>query len=200
MKSEKFVFAVIFALVFSMLTLSFQSFSAKCEAVRGETLRLHILADSDSEYDQQNKLLVRDAVLQQYSDILCGKNIEQAKSFAEFLKDDIKLTTRNVLKRQGSSDSVTVEVTDMFFDTRTYQNGITLPAGNYSAVRIVIGEGKGHNWWCVMYPPLCISACIEGEAAQTKQEIASLECQPAYKAKFAVVELVEKIASNINRV
>ena len=77
MKSERFVFAVIFALVFSMITLSLQSFAVRCEAVRGDTLRLHIMAASDSEYDQHCKLMVRDAVLRQYSDILCGKSMSR---------------------------------------------------------------------------------------------------------------------------
>ena len=199
MKSERFVFAVIFALVFSMITLSLQSFAVRCEAVRGDTLRMHIIAASDSEQDQRSKLLVRDAVLQQYSDILCGKSIEQAIAFAQFLKDDIKQTALNVLKQQGSSDDVRVEITDMYFDTRSYQNGITLPAGNYSAVRIIIGEGKEQNWWCVMYPPLCIPACIEGDSAQIKGEIAALENQPAYKAKFALVELAQKIHLAVNK-
>ena len=129
MKSDRFVFAVIFALIFSMITLSLDSFAIKCQAVRGETLRLHIMAASDSEKDQQNKLAVRDAVLEQYSDILCGKDIEQAKYLADFLKDDIKRTAENTLKKNGCNDGVSVELTDMFFDTRSYQNAITLPAG-----------------------------------------------------------------------
>lgn len=199
MKTDKFIFTLIFTLVFSMMTLSFESFAVRCEAVRGETLRLHIIADSDSEYDQNNKLLVRDAVLEQYSEVLCGKSVEQAKYFADFLKEEIALTARQILEQNGCKDNVSVEVTDMYFDTRSYQNGITLPAGEYSALRITIGEGKGQNWWCVMYPPLCIPACIEGEAAETGRKIAELELQPAYKAKFAAVELIEKISSSIRK-
>ena len=199
MKSDRFVFAVIFALVFSMITLSLDSFAIKCQAVRGETLRLHIMAASDSEKDQQNKLAVRDAVLEQYSDILCGKDIEQAKYLADFLKDDIKQTAENTLKKNGCNDGVSVELTDMFFDTRSYQNAITLPAGEYSALRIIIGEGKGQNWWCVMYPPLCLSACVKDEAMQVQQSISELGQQPAYRAKFAIVELMQNIAAATNK-
>ena len=194
LRSDRFTLTLIFALIFSMLFSSVNSFAQQCDTVREETFRLHIIANSDSEIDQANKLLVRDAVLAEYSEMLCGKTAEQAALFADFLKAEIELTAEKTLLAAGCSGKVKAEVTDMYFDTRTYQDGVTLPAGNYTALRLIIGEGKGQNWWCVMYPPLCIPACMGEQAQKVTDDIMSLEQQPAVKIKFATVELAQKIS------
>jgi len=193
-KSDRFTLTLIFTLIFSMLFSSVNSFAQQCDTIRGETLRLHIIADSDSETDQANKLLVRDAVLSEYSELLCGKTVEQAAMFADFLKDEIELTAEKALLAAGCDDRVKAEVTKMYFNTRTYQEGVTLPAGNYTALRLIIGEGKGKNWWCVMYPPLCIPVCMGEQEQKIASDIFALEQQPAVKIKFAAVELAQKIS------
>jgi len=198
-KANRFTLTLIFTLIFSMTFASFNRFAEQCGNVRNETLRLHIIANSDSEADQINKLLVRDAVLSEYTELLCGKTAEQAALFANFLKDEIKLTAEKTLAAQSCFDNVQVEVTEMYFDTKSYQDGITLPAGRYTALRLIIGEGKGQNWWCVMYPPLCIPACIGEQAQKVTGDILSLERQPAVKMKFAVIELAQKLAQTYQK-
>lgn len=192
-KTDRFALTLFLTLMLSMLLLSFDSFAAQCAVVRQNTLRLHIIANSDSTEDQQHKLLVRDALLDTYSELLGGSNADQAARFAEFLSDDIALTAQKTLRTAGDNHDVAVSVTDMYFDTRTYEDGVTLPAGTYTALRVVIGEGKGKNWWCVMYPPLCIPVATEKQAAEVEEQIRTLSVEPCYQAKFAVVEAFEKL-------
>ncbi|MPN00474.1 hypothetical protein SDC9_147669 [bioreactor metagenome] len=192
-RTDRFALTLFVTLMLSMLLLSFDSFASQCAAVRQNTLRLHIIANSDSAEDQQHKLLVRDALLQEYSALLSGSDAEQAARFAEFLRDDITLTARKTLQAAGDLNNVAVSVTDMYFDTRTYEDGVTLPAGTYTALRVVIGAGKGKNWWCVMYPPLCIPVATEKQAAEVEDQIRTLSDEPCYQAKFAVVEAFEKL-------
>ena len=192
-KTDRFALTLFLTLMLSMLLLSFDSFAAQCAAVRQNTLRLHIIANSDSTEDQQHKLLVRDALLTAYSGLLGSSNAAQATRFANFLSDDIALTAQKTLRAAGDSCDVAVGVTDMYFDTRTYEDGVTLPAGTYTALRVVIGEGKGQNWWCVMYPPLCIPVATEKQAAEVEAQIRTLSGEPYYVAKFAVVEAFEKL-------
>jgi len=192
-KADRFTAALALALLFSMFTLSVESFSQHCDIVRGETLRLHIIANSDSEQDQANKLLVRDAVLKEYSELLCQNTAEQAALFADFLKEEIEITAQKTLSLAGCSHPVKAQVTKMYFDTRSYQNDITLPAGYYTALRLIIGDGNGQNWWCVMYPPLCLPVCSGDASQKSLADINSLQIQPAAEVKFALVELIQKL-------
>lgn len=195
-KTDRFALTLFLTLMLSMLLLSFDSFAAQCAAVRQNTLRLHIIANSDSDVDQQHKLLVRDALLSEYSALLGGADAQQAARLAEFLSGDITLTAEKTLQAAGDYHNVSVGVTDMYFDTRTYEDGVTLPAGAYTALRVVIGEGKGRNWWCVMYPPLCIPVATEKQAAAVEDQIRTLSGEPCYQAKFAVVEAFEKLTGH----
>lgn len=125
-KTDRFALTLFLTLMLSMLLLSFDSFAAQCAAVRQNTLRLHIIANSDLDEDQQHKLLVRDALLEQYSGLLGGADAAQAARFAEFLSDDIALTAQKTLQAAGDFNDVAVSVTDMYFDTRTYENGVKI--------------------------------------------------------------------------
>ncbi|MFV0496626.1 MAG: stage II sporulation protein R [Candidatus Fimivivens sp.] len=191
-KTDRFALILFLTLMLSMLLLSLDSFAAQCAAVRQNTLRLHIIANSDLDEDQQHKLLVRDALLQEYSEMLGRSDADQAARIAEFLRDDITLTAKKTLRAVGDTHDVAVRVTDMYFDTRTYEDGVTLPAGKYTALQVVIGEGKGKNWWCVMYPPLCIPVATQKQAAEVEAQIRTLSVEPCYQAKFAVVEAFER--------
>lgn len=140
---------------------SFISDGAELDELRESVLRLHILADSDSDYDQFLKLCVRDALIDRSGEIFgnaCSK--EEAETAAEENLWMIEQIAEETLSEHGCSDNVTAEVTDMLFDERVYGD-ITMPAGEYTALRVEIGEARGHNWWCVMYPPLCIPAACE---------------------------------------
>ena len=142
-------------------TVTFIRDGRRLDRLRGSVLRLHILADSDSPRDQELKLLVRDAVLE-HSDELFGdaSGLEEAEKNASEKLPEIVAVAEETLRSQGCCDKVTAEIADVEFDERVYGD-ITMPAGTYRALRIRIGSAQGHNWWCVMYPPLCLPAAKE---------------------------------------
>ncbi|MGN0162934.1 MAG: stage II sporulation protein R [Candidatus Ornithomonoglobus sp.] len=111
-------------------------------------IRLHIIAESDSEYDQRVKLAVRDEILQAVQNI-SARDTELFTCTAE-------AAANSYLSQCGLPYSARAEYGKFSFPRKSYKN-ITLPAGEYYGVRVVLGSGSGHNWWCVMYPPLCVS-------------------------------------------
>lgn len=160
---------MIFAIIISNIG-NFINDGEKLDELRESVLRLHILANSDSETDQDLKLSVRDALLENNSEIFEGADSrEEAEWLAEKKLGRIEQIAEETLAKQGCYDEVSAKIVTMYFDERTYGD-IVMPAGNYSALRVEIGEAKGHNWWCVMYPPLCISAaCEEDEIKDDKK-------------------------------
>lgn len=151
-----------------------------------DTLRLHIRAGSDSVADQSAKLHVRDSVLA-YLDAACpAQSKPEALTWAAQHLFELQLTARHALAKLGIRTPVRVQLVNMYFDTRRYASG-TLPAGRYDALRIDLGAGKGRNWWCVLYPGLCRSAC--GSYAQPAEN--DLVCGE-YILRFKVVEWVQQ--------
>ncbi len=145
----------------ALLLGSFGTFAQECDEIPQEVLRLHIPANSDSEYDQTVKLGVRDMVLEKYSARLSGYSTrEEAAEAVHALLPEIEKTCCEYLSQQGVDYGAHAELTEMYFTTREYEN-VTLPAGDYLALRITLGSGEGHNWWCVMFPPLCIPLASE---------------------------------------
>lgn len=128
------------------------------EAISGKVLRFHVIAKSDSADDQRRKLLVRDAVgewmslkLQDVSDKAdCEEIIEKNKL-------QIQRLAEQVLAEDGAPEQVQVQLADVEFPDKVYGD-YEFPAGTYRALQVIIGEGAGHNWWCVLYPNLCFSA------------------------------------------
>ena len=154
--------------------------------VCADTLRLHIRAESDSVADQSAKLHVRDAVLA-YLDAACPAETKaDALTWAAQHLFELQLTARHALAKLGIRTPVRVQLVNMYFPTRRYGSG-TLPAGRYDAVRIELGTGAGRNWWCVLYPGLCRSAC--GSYAQPAEN--DLVCGE-YILRFKVVEWVQQ--------
>ncbi len=154
--------------------------------VCADTLRLHIRAESDSVADQSAKLHVRDAVLA-YLDAACpAQNKPEALTWAAQHLFELQLTARHALVKLGVRAPVRVQLVNMYFPTRCYGSG-TLPAGRYDAVRIELGTGAGRNWWCVLYPGLCRSAC--GSYALPAEN--DLVCGE-YILRFKVVEWVQQ--------
>jgi len=197
MKIQKLRFIEIIFLAtvfFTAVVSSTISFAQTCDEVRSDVLRLHILANSDSEEDQNLKLKVRDAVLKEGADIFEGsQNVEEAVSKITPQKDRLKSIAEKVIKENGKNYPVTVLLETEYFETRTYED-VTLPAGEYLAVRILIGEGKGHNWWCVMFPPLCLPAATDTvDAYMSDDEITLVKSQPEYEPRFKIVEWFQKI-------
>jgi len=173
---------------------SFCEFSATCEDIREKTLRLHIIANSDSDVDQQIKLKIRDRILKESPALFYAEDIN-AKEKAKESLEDIERIVKDELSNEGYPEIAKVEYTNMFFDTRAYDD-FTLPAGNYDAVRIIIGEGKGKNWWCVLYPNLCLPAAVKSPVYFTEKEVEVIESPPRYEVKFLIVELLEKFKKN----
>ena len=169
-----------------------------------QVIRLHVLANSDSEEDQALKLEVRDRVLETTSALLAGETEPQAAAvLLNQHLDDIAQTAAQEISAQGHDDRVEVRLEQTWFPTRQYQ-GISLPAGNYLALRVLIGAAEGHNWWCVIFPSLCVPATADGfaEAAAaggfSTGEIRLLtHADPAYTVKFRSLELLQARKSRL---
>lgn len=160
-------------------------------------IRLHVVANSDSQYDQMVKLRVRDAVLDETQRWLSGAD-DPAAALAEHL-GEIEAAAGQTLRACGSGETVSVRLQNELFSRRNYET-FSLPSGVYRTLRVTIGDGAGHNWWCVVFPALCMSASSDeleqaAEAAGiTDGELRLItEDGAAYKLKFRTVELFEKI-------
>lgn len=170
----------------------------KLDQLRESVLRLHILADSDSEEDQRLKLCVRDALLERSGELFGeADDLESAEEAALEALPEIVDIAEDTLRAQGCDSPVRAYLADMEFDERVYGN-ITMPAGEYRALRIEIGEAKGHNWWCVMYPPLCIPAAEEVESRNEKEYFDEKELDivyrpKKYRIKFAIWDKFKKL-------
>lgn len=187
-KQEK-ILALGLGLMLALILNSFTSFSAACAAVRADTLRLHILANSDTAADQSLKLAVRDAILAQAGDLFAGDTTKaQAMAAARGALPALQRIAESTLRARGCTDTVTVKLENLYFSTRAY-DGFTLPAGRYDAVRVEIGAHAGKNWFCVLYPPLCLPAA-SGSSAQYTPEEEKAVCCP-YQLRFAAVEWLE---------
>lgn len=127
----------------------------RAEAETPDALRLHILANSDSEEDQEVKLRVRDAILELFEGGLGAQTKAEAYERMLAIGPEIQSAAERVLYENGCEQTVTLETGEFDFPERTYGEEI-YPAGRYSALRVILGSGEGHNWWCVMFPPLCV--------------------------------------------
>lgn len=182
---------LILTVIFSLIP-----FDAQCKSLEKDIFRLHILANSDLECDQELKLKVRDQVLKYTNDMYKGCNTK---------KDTIDTTKKNLVNilnvaqqqvyNLGYKYKVKGEITNMYFNTRQYGD-YTIPSGFYDALRITIGKAEGHNWWCVMYPSFCLGESSDLENSNlTEQEKNLISDGEKYKIKFQVVEWFEKIKS-----
>ena len=135
------------------------SLLADRQRLNDELIRFHVVANSDSEEDQSIKLQVRDAVLNSLqSDLNKIADVNEARAYLQAKLPQIQAVANSVLEATGCDCEAVVTLCKEAFDTRYYDT-FTLPAGIYEALRITIGEGEGHNWWCVLYPGLCRAAC-----------------------------------------
>ena len=169
--------------------------SASESALAGQVLRLHVVANSDSWQDQELKLRVRDAVLARAGQILDGASDRESaeQALAPHL-DELARSAQKVLEAEGCGDAVTVALADQWFPTKEY-DGFSLPAGRYRALQVTIGEGRGRNWWCVVFPPLCLGSVTEesveavaGEALSDGQVALITGQDGGYVLKFRFME------------
>lgn len=181
---------------------SMTAFARSCEVINESVLRMHVIANSDSEADQALKLQVRDAVLAAGADIFDG-SVTAGEAEQRILPriDELTRVAEETVRAAGFDYAVKVSVTQEYFNTRTYEGSVTLPAGVYHAVKVIIGSGQGQNWWCVMFPPLCLPAAAdraEIDAVLQGEEIQVVEANPQYEPRFKIVEWFNQIKEKLS--
>ena len=197
MSKKLFVFLPLL-LIFTLLFGSLSYTNDASNNISNKVLRMHVLANSNSINDQRLKIAVKNNILKSTQELFTDcDNLEESIEIAQSNTELIKASAQEVIKKYNKNYDVKVYVDNEFFDVREYKD-FTLPSGNYNTVKIVIGEGKGKNWWCVMYPAVCISACSDDfDKALTKEE-KKLITSKKYIPKFKILEIINKIKNKIN--
>lgn len=198
--SKKIKISVTVAIVVAIL-FSICSFAKTSEEIRSDVLRLHVIANSDTSVDQNLKLRLRDYILQEGKDIFNGSvNVENAVEKIEPVLPELEKSAKAFVNQAGFDYDVKISLSNEYFTTRTYET-VTLPAGKYLALRVVIGSGEGHNWWCVMFPPMCVPAADKKDEIEnvfSEKEIKLVESKPKYEPRFKVVEIYEQLKEIIS--
>lgn len=178
---------IIIICILAIFTLGTNRIQVKSESVQediaSKIIRFHVIANSDSKSDQALKLKVRDEVLGYIQPKLKkSKGIEESRTIIKENDKQIIDIANKVIKDNGYNYSVKTTLSNENFPIKTYGN-ITLPQGKYEAYRIIIGDGKGQNWWCVMFPPLCFVDVTKGEVSykETEAEMQSVLSPEEYK-------------------
>ena len=197
-KLKRWELALMFGLLAAVVTGSW--LGQEQRELADSVIRFHVIANSDSQEDQALKLRVRDEVLAQAESFYPEHaTLSEARTALEEHLDDLAQVGQAVVEAAGYRYPVTAQLTNCWFPTKEYE-GFALPAGNYNALRIVIGEGKGQNWWCVAFPPLCLGAASETveEATQAGyftpgQAALVTEQDEGYVLKFKSMELLGQL-------
>lgn len=171
------------------------------DSLADKVIRLHVVANSDDPADQAVKLKVRDAVLEESAPLLEGLSREQGLEALEAALPQIGQAAADTLAENGYSYPVRVSLRDDWFPTKSYTD-FALPAGSYTALRVELGEGEGQNWWCVVFPPLCLGSVSETANAALAggldgEELALITGETeGYVVKFKAMELWEEFKAN----
>lgn len=196
---DKLFLAVFVSAIALYMAFSCTYFAGASQSVREDVVRLHILANSDSEYDQAIKLRVRDALLETNALILTsGVNTENAPIYFQKSKEDLQRTAQKVLKENGVEYKAIITLEKEYYETREYGE-LTFPPGEYTSLKVVLGEGEGHNWWCVMFPPLCVPAADDIEIKNNTEDYLTVSGNrivnggKKYVMKFKLLELYEEL-------
>ena len=191
-------------LLFSFVFITISSYAISVSTdLSNNFFRLHILANSDSEEDQALKLKVRDNIIE-YMETLTydGLSKEEVVTLTQNHLDDFKKIAEETIKKEGFDYKVSLKIDNFYFPTKVYGN-ISLPAGYYDGLKIEIGEAKGQNWWCSLFPPLCFvdisSGVIDEETEKNLKNNLSEEDfaiitsdSETVKLKFKIVEMFSK--------
>lgn len=204
---------ILIFLLFIYIIFCAQSYSnAVSSELSNSVFRLHVLANSDSEEDQQLKLKVRDALLSYMNTLSSNCNTkEEAIQIATQHQNEFQTIAENVIVENGYNYPVQIKINNFYFPTKSYGD-ISLPAGYYDALRVEIGNAKGKNWWCVMFPSLCFidvsSGIVDDEAKVNLEEnlenesysLISDKNNSEIKLKFKLIEFfAEKGLLTANR-
>ena len=164
-------------------------------SIRANLVRLHVVAVSDDDDEQALKLRVRDAVLAYLSPVL--EEAEAAEDAKAIIGDHLEEVAQ-AARSASEGREVTVSLGCERFPTRRYE-GFTLPAGEYDSLRVVLGEGQGHNWWCIVFPPVCVSA-VQADRLQevmNPEDLKIITEDEGYELKFKIVELWGELKNSL---
>ena len=196
---KRFYVAIVILLI-AMMALSFLPVHGERD-IYDTVVRLHVLANSDTEEDQALKLKVRDGVLEAAAPLVegCTTQAEAVEALTAHLPE-LEAAALAVMESEGYSYPVTVLLGEEDYPTRTYES-CAFPAGTYVSLRVLIGEGEGQNWWCCLFPPLCLSAATAKEDNEdaflqvglTKEQygIITETENTQYKVRFKILEVLE---------
>lgn len=169
------------------------------QKLNDELIRLHVIANSDSEEDQNVKLQVRDAVIELLGEKMSQmKDVDQAKEYLQEHLEQIRQTANRVLQESGFSEKAAVSLDNEQYPVREYDT-FSLPSGVYESLRIVIGEGNGHNWWCVVFPEFCVPATAGGFEEKSvacgfsDTLTDTLERKDGYEVRFFLLDWLGKV-------
>ena len=203
-RKDKILLSVSAIAISIYMAFSCTYFTASAETIKDDVVRLHILANSNSQIDQEVKLKVRDALLETNASILSDDvTKENAKEHFENSKEILLETAKKTLKENGFNYNVKITLQEEFFETRAYGN-LTFPAGQYTALKVILGEGEGKNWWCVMFPPLCVPAADGIETKETTADYLTdsgekiVNGGEKYIVKFKFLEIYEELRDKFN--
>lgn len=211
---EKKAFSILLIIVSVTLIIGLMPVHGE-EKIYESVVRFHVLANSDSEEDQANKLKVRDAVVALTGELLSGAvTRDDAVAVLEKNKELICDTARMTLAEVGSHDDVTIKIGEEYYPTRDYED-VAFPAGKYLSVRLCIGKAEGKNWWCVLFPPICLSAATADTAVSKSNRLEeafiaagltpdeyriiteSKNCDSRYRIRFKILEIIGEAAKNV---
>lgn len=199
---KKRLFATFAAVAVCVLLLAAIHTQQMQQDLAGRVLRFHVLANSDSEQDQELKLKVRDEIGTMMAEKL--QDVDSLDECREIVRENlqkIETLAENTIAAAGYTYPVKAVLENCTFPEKTY-GMFTFPSGNYEALRVVIGEGEGHNWWCVMYPNLCFSGSmyeVDEQSGETLRETLSEEEYAAvleegnYKIKFKILRFMNRV-------
>ncbi len=178
---------------------------AEGQTMKENLVRLHIVANSDSDEDQALKLQVRDAVVENLQTVMEKiPSVEEAKAYLQEHLEEIEVLVNRVIREAGFQDQAHVELTDVAFGTRNYDT-FSLPAGVYHSLKITIGRGEGRNWWCVVFPTLCLPATTEGFGSAavgsgfSEDMTNTLQRDEGYEVRFFLLDCLGKIENFFHR-
>lgn len=163
--------------------------------ISSKLIRLHVLAVSDDAHEQEIKLRVRDAVTDYLAPVL--EAAESSSDARKIIAENME-GIENAAKSASQGRSVTLTLSREYYPTREYE-AFTLPAGEYESLRVILGEGQGHNWWCVVFPPLCLSLSDSEELREVMDgdEYGIITEQSGYVLRFRILELWGKLAEKL---
>ncbi len=203
----KYSFIILFLLFLFVGVSAISYANTVSNQIANGVFRLHVIANSDSDEDQNLKYIVRDAILSHINEI--GKTASSKEELVNMLDlTDIQNIAKQTILNHGYDYDVSVEIGNFSFPTKTYGD-ISLPAGFYDALRVKIGSANGHNWWCVMFPPLCFvdvsSGIVPAESKESLQssmdteeyQLISNQDNNEIKFKFKLVELLQNFGTQI---